>query len=175
MDDHPALTALLARFRELPLPPVQGGRVELLVQRLPEERRLTPARARLDPELGMEGDRWALGPRKLDAQVTLMRADVARMLLAGGGVEVFGDNLFADLDTSAANLPAGTRLRVGAALCEVTPKPHRGCSKFARRALPSGRVFLDLPAHLPMQLRGVHLRVLEGGEVAVGDRVEKLA
>jgi hypothetical protein len=47
---------------------------------------------------------------------------------------LFGDNLFVDLDISAANLPCGSRLRVGDAIVEVTPKPHNGFSKFASSA-----------------------------------------
>ena len=46
---------------------------------------------------------------------------------------LFGDNLLVELDVSPANLPTGTRLQVGTALCEVTPKPHTGCGKFAAR------------------------------------------
>ncbi len=45
-----------------------------------------------------------------------------------------GDQLYVDLDISQANLPAGTRLAVGAeAVIEVSAKPHTGCAKFTRR------------------------------------------
>ena len=56
-----------------------------------------------------------------------------------------GDNLFVDLDLSAANLPPGTRLRVGAAVVEVTPKPHTGWRNLAAAAgEPLGKVLSDL-------------------------------
>jgi MOSC domain-containing protein YiiM len=124
---------------------------------------------RLDPVAGAVGDRWAasLLP-KIDAQVTLMRADVARLL---GEPASFGDNLLVTLDTGAANLPPGTVLRVGSARCVVTPKPHTGCSRFGRRASDGARAVLASPAWRTCQLRGVHLRVLEAGDVGVGDLV----
>ena len=62
-----------------------------------------------------------------------MRHDVAALIANGQPLTLFGDNLFVDLDISTANLPSGTRLRVGEALVEVTPKPHNGCSKFEGR------------------------------------------
>src|SRR5437870_5826950 len=68
-----------------------------------------------------------------ESQVRLMRADVARLLADGSPVEQCDDNLLVELDLSLGNLPAGTRLRIGTALCAVTPKPHTGCSKFAGR------------------------------------------
>lgn len=169
MSQDPALLSLLSAFQALPAPPEDRGGVSLVVLREPGEVRTLPASVLLDPVDGTIGDRWALGKRDPDAQVTLMRADVARMLVREAGIEVFGDNLFVTLDTSRANLPAGTRLRIGEALVEVTPKPHRGCHKFAARAVPFGRDLLDLPELLPLQLRGVHVRVIVGGAVKPGD------
>ena len=52
-----------------------------------------------------------------------MRADVARLIADGQDLSLFGDNLLVELDLSVENLPAGTRLRIGTALCEVTPLP----------------------------------------------------
>lgn len=158
-------------YAALPPAPKAHGNVDLVVLREAGEKRVLPDSVVLDPDDGTIGDRWGLGKRDVQAQVTLMRADVARMLVREGGIEVFGDNLFVTLDTSMENLPAGTRLRIGPTLVEVTPKAHRGCSKFAARAVPFGRAFLDLPEHLPLQLRGVHVRVLTGGGVRPGDRV----
>lgn len=87
--------------------------IALLVQRLRDEGRVTPAEVVLDPELGVVGDRWASGRRGLGSQVTLMRWDVASLLQADPAQ--FGDNLFAALDTSRANLPPGTVVIVGSA------------------------------------------------------------
>ena len=163
------LHTLDRRLREL-IPGKDRAIVTLVVLRLLEGRRLTPERVRLDPQLGVIGDRWALGATpNPEAQVTLMRADVARLMSEEPAA--FGDNLFAALDTSAANLPAGTLVRVGTAVCQVTAKPHTGCAKFSARAGADALAISRAPEWKVHQLRGVHLRVLEAGEVAVGDEI----
>lgn len=144
----------------------------LLVRRLPGQLRETPPSIRLDPVVGVVGDRWSLADApNPDAMVTLMRWDVAALVAerAGVPVAILGDNVFASLDTSAENLPPGTIVRVGTARCVVTVKPHRGCDKFrARVGADVLRFTVDHAAH---QLRGVHLRVLDAGDVALGDDV----
>ena len=164
-----------ARLRALPSPPTDRASVQRLVLRLQEGMRACPTRVRLDPVKGVVGDRWGRSLRaKVDAQVTLMRADVAALLCGGDDYELLGDNIFATLDTSAVALPPGTRLLLGTASCEVTEKPHTGCSKFARRVGRDALVLSGSAAWRPLQLRGVHLRVIGGGEVAVGDTIEVL-
>lgn len=149
-------------------PGVDQAVVSLLVARPAKDVREVRARVELDPERGLVGDRWfSLKDRTPENQITLMRADVAGLL--SPTPELFGDNLFAAIDTSAANLPPGTVVAVGSARCVVTAEPHMGCSKFARRA---GQVALKLTlekAFRQQQLRGVHLRVLDAGIVSVGD------
>lgn len=153
--------------------PVSRGRVRLLVARGRHGARSEPGRARLSVDAGLEGDRWSSSPaRELDSQVTVMRHDVAGLIAAGQPLSLFGDNVLVDLDLSAENLPPGSRLRVGSCLVEVTPEPHTGCAKFAERF---GRDALRLVSHRQwrgLNLRGIHWRVIEGGEVAVGDTVE---
>src|SRR4029079_8249763 len=80
--------------------------------------------------------------------------------------------LFFDLDLSAANLPIGSRLRAGGVLLEVTPKAHNGCHKFKGRFGGDALRFVAPPERRPLNLRGIYLRVVEDGEVAVGDAVE---
>ena len=76
--------------------------------------RETPERTRLSPDDGVPGDDWSRRPpRDPEAQLAVMRRDVAELIANGQPLTLFGDNLFVDLDLSAANLPAGTRLRVG--------------------------------------------------------------
>lgn len=144
----------------------------LLVRRLPGQLRETPPSIRLDPAVGVVGDRWSQADApNPDAMVTLMRWDVAALVAerAGVPVAILGDNVFASLDTSAENLPPGTVLRVGAARCVVTIKPHRGCDKF--RARVGADVLRFTVEHASLQLRGVHLCVLDAGDVGLGDDV----
>jgi MOSC domain-containing protein YiiM len=167
--------ALAERIAGLPPGPTNEGRVVLVVVRPAVDQRTTPPRARLTPEGGVEGDRWALRDKRVfDTQVTVMRADVAGVIANGQPIELAGDNLFVDLDLSYANLPPGTRLRVGTALCEVTPKPHNGCDKFAARFGDDARAVTGAEEFRSWRLRGLHLRVIEAGDVGPGDKIHVL-
>jgi MOSC domain-containing protein YiiM len=143
-----------------------------VVQRLPDAARSSPQSGRLEPGRGLLGDRWASAEAPHpEAEVTMMRVDVAALLSDGADYALLGDNLFVALDTSAEHLPAGTRLRVGGALCEVTAKPHTGCRKFAVRVGAAALALTGSPAGRAANLRGVHLRVLLPGDVHVGDAI----
>jgi hypothetical protein len=146
------------------------ARIELVVVRPRSTERETPPRIRLDVADGVVGDRWKLGPKvNPEAQVTLMRWDVANLF--GPNPALFGDNLFAAIDTSQENLPPGTLVQVGGARCVVTPKLHTGCAKFSSRTSADILALTRADAWKPFQLRGIHLRVLESGDVAVGDEI----
>ena len=120
---HRSLVDLEAGLRALTMSPRNSGRVALIVRRRADGVRETPERAYLTPEDGVPGDGWGRRPpRDPQAQLAVMRRDVAELIANGQALTVFGDNLFVDLDISDANLPVGTRLRVGSALVEVTPK-----------------------------------------------------
>lgn len=144
----------------------------LVVVRPEPGERLTPSRCRLSPEGGVEGDRWLQrDPPLPEAQVAVMRADVARVIANGQPLSLFGDNLLIELDLSPESLPPGTRVRVGTALCEVTPKPHTGCKKFGARFGQDSRDVVGAEEMQDMRLRGIYFRVIEEGEVGPGDRV----
>ncbi len=163
------LTRLIATLQA----PSGETTVGLVVQRLPGEKRATPPTITLDPLHGVVGDRWSLKNPNPEAMVTLMRWDVADVLArrAGVPIAILGDNVFATIDTSTSNLPPGTVLEVGGATCVVTPKPHTGCSKFSARVGADAWALTREARWVPTQLRGVHLRVLVGGDVSVGDRI----
>ena len=85
-----------------------------------------------------------------------------------------GDQLFVDLDLSAANVPPGTQLAIGSAVIEVTAPPHTGCKKFTARFGPDAMAFVNSPAWKHLNLRGVNARVVTPGLIRVGDVVKKL-
>lgn len=152
--------------------PSDVGRVAKLVARQHEGRRVELARALLTVADGMPGDAWGRRmPRKTEAQLAVMQHDVATLIANGQPLVLFGDNLFLELDLSAANLPIGSRLRAGAAFFEVTPKAHNGCAKFQARFGAAALRFVAEPERRHRNLRGIYLRVVEEGEVAVGDPV----
>ena len=85
-----------------------------------------------------------------------------------------GDQLFVDLDLSKINVPPGTRISVGAAILEVTNQPHTGCEKFAARFGIDALKLISSPIGRELQLRGINLKVVHGGEIRPGDAVKKL-
>jgi RimJ/RimL family protein N-acetyltransferase len=156
-------------------PPKDAGELALIVSRADDGRRETPALAALTCEGGVPGDAWARDcPEKLEAQITLMRIDVARLVANGQPLTLFGDNLLVDLDLSVANLPTGSRLQLGSATLEVTEKPHDGCIKFRQRFGKDALRLTAAPERRELRLRGIHAKVVQAGTIALGDPITVL-
>jgi len=164
------LERALAELR--PAPDVRG-RLASVVRRREGGRRESLDRVRLTPEAGVPGDAWGRRvPLLVDAQITVMQMDIAELIANGQPLALFGDNLFLDLDLSTGNLPIGSTVRIGEAILEVTPKPHNGCRKFLARFGKDALRFVSKPELRHRNLRGIYMRVVEAGEVRVGDEVE---
>jgi MOSC domain-containing protein YiiM len=161
--------------------PKQIGTLVLIVARPAGEQRLCLKQADLSPDDGLVGDRWRAtswlkrsdGSPDPAVQITLMNSRCIE-LIAGDQSHwpLAGDNLFVDFDLSAENLPVGTRLRIGECLLEISEPPHTGCAKFNRRFGAAALKFVNSAEGKALRLRGVHAAIIEGGVVAVGDRVE---
>jgi hypothetical protein len=173
---HLPLAALEAGLAALPAPATDVGRLALIVRRHPDGRRETPERVEFAAAQGVPGDGWTRRPpRDPQAELAVMRRDVAELIANGQPITVFGDNLFVDLDISAGNLPCGSRLRVGDAIVEVTPKPHNGCLKFRGRFGDAALRFVQAPATRPLNLRGIYWRVVAPGAVHCGAPIAVLS
>jgi hypothetical protein len=162
--------------------PADVSTLELIVRRPARDQREVLAAARLDPVEGLVGDGWLPRGSKSTpdgsadplSQLTVMSTrvlaaiepDRARWPLAG-------DQLYADLDLSTANLPPVARLRIGEALVQVTERPHTGCAKFASRYGLDALRWISEPAGRAARMRGMYVRVLEGGAISVGDVIRK--
>ena len=175
-DRHLPLAQLQARLAAMPVASPESGVVRLIVRRRPDGTRETPERATLSPEIGLPGDRWERREqRDINEQLTVMRREVAELIANGQPLTTFGDNLFVDFDLSAANLPVGSRLRVGQALLEMTPEPHNGCLKFKARFGQDALKLVSDSVTRDQNLRGVYWKVIESGEVAIGDPIRLLS
>ncbi|MDQ1413876.1 MAG: hypothetical protein QOE07_2464 [Acidimicrobiaceae bacterium] len=186
---HVSIASLEAGLPEVLSSPRDAGRVELIVRRPAYGERDVVTEAQLDPVVGLVGDTWPVRPSRQrpdgsphpDKQVTLMNARVAA-LVAGpppppGQIDrrgLAGDQLYVDLDLSVANLPSGTRLRLGSAVIEVTDQLHLGCAKFSARFGSDAFRFVNSATGRALRLRGVNTRVVEGGVVRLGDLTTKV-
>jgi MOSC domain-containing protein YiiM len=121
-------------------------------------------RARLVENGGIEGD--AKG-RPGVRQINIMVAEVLDALRTEGFKTApgeLGEQLIVS-GVDPASLAAGTRLRIGEAVVEVTI-PRTGCARFE---MIQGKSKASVAGRL-----GVMARVVVGGEAGVGDGVELL-
>lgn len=164
------------RLALLPPSPSNAGRVILIVKKGPDGRREILTRTNLTPEGGVPGDAWGRAAKpNPETQLAVMQQDLATLIANGQPLALFGDNLFLDLDLSNANLPTGSQVRAGGVLLQVTPFPHNGCKKFRARFGDDALRLVSKPELRHRNLRGIYLRVIEGGEIQIGDPVEVTA
>ena len=181
---HRTLAELEAGLPVARLSPADAGTLELIVRRPGIGRRDVLTLGHLDPLVGLIGDTWSQrGSSRTpdrsahpDMQINIMNSRVIA-LIAGDRSRwaLAGDQLYVDLDLSAANLPAGTRLAIGAAIIEVTAQPHTGCGKFAERFGVDATKFVNSPAGRAFNLRGINARVVTGGPIREGDKVQRVS
>jgi hypothetical protein len=170
------MAKLDAGLAALSTPPKDEGRLALIVRRRADGVRETPDSVRLSVADGVPGDGWnRRPPRKPNAQLAVMNHGIALLIANGQPLTLFGDNLFVDLDVTAANIPFGTRFQVGEAVVEMTPEPHNGCSKFNERFGNDSLTFVQANPTRDQNRRGVYWKVIESGEVRIGSPVEVLA
>ena len=173
---HLSLNALQSGKAKLPTQQPDIGRVVVICQRLADGRRLTPESAELDVQEGLVGDGWARRPpRQAEAQIAVINHHIAQLLANGQPVTHSGDNLYVELDLSAANLPTGTQLKVGDALLVVSPKPHNGCGKFNERFGADALRFVQDSATRDQNLRGIYWQVIESGRVWIDAPIQVLS
>jgi MOSC domain-containing protein YiiM len=171
-----SLADLERMLKALPGGNEDKGRVALLMRRAEGGRREMLDEVVLAPDAGVPGDAWCRAPQpNRDMQIAVMQKDVAELIANGQALALFGDALILELDLSAANLPAGSRVRVGGAILEVTPKPHNGCRKFQARFGDDALRFVSMKELRHRNLRGIYMRVAERGEVRTGDPVDVIS
>jgi len=113
--------------------------------------------------------RLHLGQDRRDVQ----RVDEVRLAGPPDLWGIAGDQLYVDIDLSATNLPAGSQLRIGEAILEISATPHTGCAKFSGRFGTDALKFVSTPVGRELRLRGVNTRIVRGGTIRVGDTIGK--
>jgi MOSC domain-containing protein YiiM len=174
------LEAALDTIRESP---ADRGVLELIVRRPDIGQREVVQQAELDPAVGLVGDSWSRRKSRRSAdggphpemQLNIMNARVVALVAQQKERwPLAGDQLFIDMDLSAANLPPGTRLQLGSAIVEVTAEPHTGCGKFVERFGADAAKFVNSTELEDLHLRGINAKVVQRGAIRVGDRLTKI-
>jgi len=164
--------------------PTDIGEAELLLRRPGVSQREVIDFAEFDTAIGLLGDNWFVrgstsqpdGLADPDKQLTIMNSRAANAVAFTRDRWAFaGDQIYADLDISVENLPAGTRLRFGTAVFEVTESPHLGCAKFTQRFGLDAMRWVNSEEGKRLRLRGVNVRVVEGGSAHLGDAIAKVS
>lgn len=175
-----AAAELEAGLAHIRLSPTTIGRLEMIVRRPAFGERDVVDQADLDLAAGLVGDTWLERPSRStsdgkahpDKQLTIMNARAAAVI-AGERDRwpLAGDQLYVDLALGYESLPPRSLLSIGEAVVEVTEPPHRGCAKFTRRFGADAVRFVNSPAGIELNLRGVNARVDTPGTVRVGDTI----
>jgi MOSC domain-containing protein YiiM len=180
-DKHRSRAELEAGLDDIREAPRRRGNLVLIVRRPHTGLREVLAAGELSLEEGLAGDNWrtrgsSRTPDKSanpDAQVTVMSSRaIALFARERERWALAGDQLFVDLDLSAENVPAGTRLAIGSAVIEVTPVPHTGCKKFVERFGLEAMKLANSAVGRELGLRGINTRVVQPGTIRVGDVVD---
>ena len=180
---HLTMEELEAGLEEIRRAPSDEGVLRLIVRRPRIDDREVLEEGELHPVDGLVGDSWKMrgssrtadGSPHPDMQLNIMNARVAALVAQDEERwQLAGDQLYIDMDLSAENLPAGTRLAIGSAVIEVTPPPHTGCKKFVSRFGLDAMKFVNSSLGRELHLRGINARVIQPGLIRVGQVVTKL-
>ena len=185
MDSIKHLTGqeLEAGLAEIRQSPKDEGILELIVRRPQPDEREILEEGELHLVEGLIGDSWIRrsssrtsdGSAHPDMQLNIMNARaIALIAQHKDRWPLAGDQLYIDMDLSAENLPAGTRLAIGSAIIEVTAQPHTGCKKFVSRFGLEAMKFVNSPVGKQLRLRGINARVVQAGGIRAGDIVRKI-
>lgn len=180
---HLTLAELESGLDSIRQSPKAMGVVVLIVRRPETGAREVVDEGALDVVEGLIGDNWRRRGSSStidrsahpDMQLTLMNARVIALIAPDmERWQLAGDQIFLDMDLSAAHLPPGTLLAIGSAVIEVTPQPHTGCKKFVEHFGLDAMKFVNSPVGKQLHLRGINTKVVQAGVIRVGDMVQKL-
>ena len=181
---HLGLEELKAGLNDIRQSPKDHGAVQMIVCRPETHQREVLTLGELDTGEGLIGDNWlrrsssgrADCSAPLETQLNIMNARaIALVAITKERWPLAGDQIYVDLDLSKENLPAGTQLRLGSAIIEVSSIPHSGCKKFVARFGLEAMKFVNSRLGKQLCLRGINARVVKSGTFKVNDIISKLA
>src|SRR5262249_30412264 len=164
---HLTKAELEAALDIIPDAPKDRGVLELIVRRPDVGVREVLDEREPEASVGLVGDTWfrresrrtADGRPHPDMQLNIMSSRVVALVAQDKSRwPLAGDQLFVDMDLSAANVPPGTRLQLGTAIIEVTAQPHTGCAKFVERFGADAMKFVNADEHEHLHLRRINAR-----------------
>jgi hypothetical protein len=179
---HLTMAELGAGLAEIRRSPKDEGLVELIVRRPQIDEREVLEQGELSLSDGLVGDSWKMrgssstpdGSPHPEMQLNIMNSRAVSLVAQSKERwPLAGDQIFLDLDLSAENVPAGTRLSLGSAVIEVTALPHTGCKKFVARFGLDAMMFVNSAVGRDLHLRGINARVVKPGMFRVGDVARK--
>ncbi len=147
----------------------------------PARNQRTPDQLHLTRATGVTGDRWLTEPwlrlpggePDPNIQVSILPLRVLDLIWTNRDTTPHpGDTFIADLDTSLANLPDGTRLKAGTAILRVSNLFNEGCVKWKARYGTDAKNWIT--DHPELRLRGVLCAVEQDGILHPGDPLRKL-
>lgn len=182
-EQHLTMTQLEEGLDYICQSPKNNGHLALIVCRPAVGERQMLNEGELDVTVGLVGDNWQMRPSSRsedgkahpDMQLNIMNARAIELIAqAKERWPLAGDQLYLDMDLSKENLPAGTRLKIGTAVIEITAQPHNGCKKFVARFGLDAMKFVNSPIGKKHQLRGINAKVIQSGKIKAGDIAQKI-
>lgn len=183
MPDHITTAELTVALPHVLDAPKDTSTVQSLCFRPAFNQREFPATLRLTQAEGVPGERWLTAPwlKLADGspdpriQVSILPLRVLDLVWRDrDGTAHPGDTIISDLDTSEANMPAGTLLQVGTAVLRVSDVFNDGCVKWKVRYGRDAKDWVTAPGHPELRLRGILCSIHSDGEVSVGDTIRVL-
>ena len=183
MANHLSYQELESQLDYLSDSPKNEAPLDLIVRRPKENHREVLEEGFLNTTDGLEGDMWKVRPSSRtpdksphpDMQLNIMNSRIIGLIAREKERWKWaGDQLYLDMNLSKDNLPAGTQLKVGEAVIEVTSQPHTGCKKFVERFGLDAMKFVNSEVGKKLQLRGINAKVVKAGKIKHGDLMTKL-
>jgi hypothetical protein len=180
---HLTMAELEAGLHHIRQSPKEEGVLKLIVRRPAVDERQVIEQGELHTDNGLVGDTWNIrgssrtvdGSSHPEMQLNIMNARaIALVAQHEDRWPLAGDQLYLEMDLSAENMPAGTRLAIGSAVIEVTPPPHTGCIKFVSRFGLDAMKFVNSDTGKELRLRGLNAKVVQSGAIQVGDAARKV-